>query len=127
VGALPGFARSEELPAAYRCSGNEPFWGLVVEGAQATYTELGEPERELEGGFRSLDWAGTFVFRGRAVGEQGAWVAVIERRSCLETMAEEEEGGGEMPFAVVLSRPDGEARLGCCRPAERSVAPSSGD
>lgn len=114
-GARPASAQDGSLPTGYRCSGNEPFWGLVVEGARATYTAMGEEARTLEGTFRSLDWVGIFVYRGSA-GEEGDWVAVIERRSCLDTMAEAAEGGGEMPFAVVLSLPDGAARTGCCRP-----------
>lgn len=119
-GAPPAAARAEPLPTAFRCSGNEPFWGLAVEGGQATYSAMGEEERKLEGSSRSLDWAGTFVFRGSA-GDEDPWVAVIERRACVDTMAEAEEGGGELPFTVVLSLPDGEARTGCCRPAPQAT------
>ncbi|MCB1007903.1 MAG: hypothetical protein KDB94_03310 [Acidobacteria bacterium] len=116
---------SEALPVAFRCSGNEPFWGLQIAGAKATYSAMGEETVELAGTFRTLDYAGLFVFRGAAK-EGGDWVAFVFNRSCEDTMAEEGEGGGRMPYAVGVSLPGGEARYGCCRPVEPATEPSKG-
>jgi uncharacterized membrane protein len=42
-----------EPPRAFACRGHEPFWSLRIEGSSATLTELGQPPRVLEGGFRA--------------------------------------------------------------------------
>jgi len=120
IGAGSTGARAEEpeeMPVAYRCSGNEPSWSLSIEGPKARYTAMGEEARELSGTFRSLDYAGLFVYRGRPSGGD-EWVAFVLRQSCDDTMAEEGEGGGRMPFAIGLSLPGGDARIGCCRPQD---------
>jgi uncharacterized membrane protein len=119
--AANGAARAEiaieELPVAYSCSGNEPFWRLVIEGPKATYTAMGADAGSLQGSFRTLDYAGLFVYRG-GDGKGGELVAFILQQSCVDTMAEAAEGGGEMPFAVGISLPGGDARIGCCRPLD---------
>jgi len=109
------------LPGAYRCSGNEPFWGIRIEESKATYTAMGAEPLELSGTSRKLDYAGLFVFRG-AASEGRDWVAFVFDRSCTDTMAEESEGGGRMPFSIALSLPEGDLRTGCCRASEPGQA-----
>lgn len=120
--AAPALAAEaiEELPIAYRCSGTEPFWGIRIEGPKATYTALGEEPVELSGTFRTLDYAGLFVFRG-APAKGDDWVAFVLHETCEDTMAEAGERGGRMPFSIGLSLPGGDARIGCCRPLEAST------
>lgn len=103
------------LPTSFRCSGNEPFWNLKVEGSAATYTALGESTRSLQGELRHIADSTLVVYRGRD--EAGReLVAFVWKQTCVDTMADAEEGGGEMPFASGISLPGGDVRIGCCRP-----------
>ncbi|MGB5879364.1 MAG: hypothetical protein WBH85_04975, partial [Thermoanaerobaculia bacterium] len=110
------------------CSGNEPFWNLRLEGAEARLSRLGAAEGEvsLTGEPHSLDWAGVLVWRGAGgAANAGDLVASVRRESCLDTMADENEGGGKWPFSVVVSLADGTVLLGCCR--EPDQATTTGD
>ncbi len=115
---------TETMPVQYKCSGNEPFWNLDIDGTHARLSRMGETETNedgMEGHFRSMDYAGVFSWRG-PVSEKapGDLVVFIARQLCLDTMADADEGGGAMEFGVGLSLPDGAVLLGCCRTLEET-------
>jgi uncharacterized membrane protein len=99
------------------CRGNEPFWSLTIEDGSAAYTALGEDPATLAGDIKGLDFLGVRVWRGRGEDDVRDWVAVIETRSCADTMADQ-----TFPLQGLVSRPDGRLLAGCCgapRPSQR--------
>lgn len=103
----------EPVPTELRCSGNEPFWSLAIDGAHARWSYPGEEaveERELSGGLGTLDHLGLAVWRGELDGD--ALVAFVERGECIDSMS-----GRASAYNAVLSMPDGGLRTGCCSPA----------
>lgn len=115
-------AESEPLPAAYGCSGNEPFWALSVDGDEGRFSRPGGEgvaESTLAGGSRALDFLEPpiFVWRGGpadpgadATALAGDLVVGIVPQRCLDTMA-------DLPpfrYRAVLSLPDGTVATGCC-------------
>lgn len=103
----------EPVPTEFRCSGNEPFWSLAIDGAHARWSYPGEEaveERELSGGLGTLDHLGLAVWRGELEG--GALAAFVERRECIDSMS-----GRASAYTAVLSMPDGGLRTGCCSAA----------
>lgn len=96
------------MPTDYKCSGNEPFWGLAIDGEHAGWATPAEPDgRTLKGSFHSLDYAGIFAWRG-SMGD-GDLVAILTEQSCADSMADL-----SYPFSVSVSLPDGRILLGCC-------------
>lgn len=103
----------EPVPTELRCSGNEPFWSLAIDGAHARWSYPGEEaveERELSGGLGTLDHLGLAVWRGELDGD--ALVAFVECGECIDSMS-----GRASAYNAVLSMPDGGLRTGCCSPA----------
>ena len=96
------------MPSEYKCNGNEPFWGLAIEGEHAGWATPEEPTGQtLEGRFVQLDYVGLFSWRGRF--GAGDLVAFVTQRSCVDTMADR-----DYPFSISVSLPDGSVLLGCC-------------
>lgn len=96
------------MPSEYKCNGNEPFWGLAIDGEHAGWATPEEPEgRSLEGSFLPLDYAGLFSWRG-SFGE-GDLVAFVTQRPCSDTMADRDHA-----YSISVSLPDGSVLLGCC-------------
>ncbi|MGB5550967.1 MAG: hypothetical protein WBO74_10770, partial [Thermoanaerobaculia bacterium] len=96
------------MPSEYKCNGNEPFWGLAIDGEHAGWATPVEPEgRTLEGTFLPLDYAGLFSWRG-SFGE-GDLVAFVTQRPCSDTMADR-----DYAYSISVSLPDGSVLLGCC-------------
>lgn len=106
------------MPSEYKCSGNEPFWGLAIDGEHAGWATPEEPGgRTLEGTFVSLDFAGLFSWRGSF--SEGDLVAFVTQRQCSDTMADR-----SYPFSISVSLPDGSVLLGCCDSASKTSAES---
>ena len=65
---------ARELPTAFECAGNEPFWTLTIRQDTAEFSSLasslGPQISELRGSYGSLPHAAEplFVWRGRAQG-----------------------------------------------------------
>ncbi|HSO07527.1 MAG TPA: hypothetical protein VLW45_09815 [Pelomicrobium sp.] len=114
AGAAPP-AAAGALPSAFQCTGNEPSWGLRIDGDRAEYSRLGGPEKQaLTGQVRALEFLRPRlkVWRGAASGVAKDLVAFISEERCADTMADQ-----TFPFSVRISMPDGEVLAGCCRPA----------
>lgn len=112
------------MPDELLCSGNEPFWSLRLDGSEARFSRLGAEEGEvtLTGEPSPLEYAGVLVWRGKGGSpDAGELVATVRRQSCLDTMADELEGGGTWPYSVVVSLADESVLLGCCRPPARAA------
>lgn len=106
------------VPSEYKCNGNEPFWGLAIDGEHAGWATPEEPEgRTLEGTFLRLDYAGLFSWRG-SFGD-GDLVAFVAHRPCSDTMADR-----DYPFSINVSLPDGSVLLGCCDATSKPNAES---
>jgi uncharacterized membrane protein len=119
--ALLLFGLAASGPAAAEpliCRGNEPFWSLTIEAGVGTYTAPGEDPATLTGDLRGLDFLGVQVWRGRGEGDPRDWVAVIETRSCADTMADQ-----TFPMRGLVSRPDGSLLAGCCGAPQPATAP----
>jgi len=118
-------AAQGSMPTRYECNGNEPFWGLAIDGEHAGWATPEEPEgRRLEGTYQRLDYAGLFAWRG-PFGEADL-VAIVTDQSCSDTMADR-----DYPFRVTVSLPDGSVVLGCCdtssmRSVESRTQPNTG-
>jgi uncharacterized membrane protein len=103
--ALPG-----QVPRAFLCRGNEPFWALEINGGGAL---LKTPEAEIAllGELRANS-GGSFAFRGAPDGSPEDEVsALITPGQCFDTMAD----GPASPFSVQASFDDGVVASGCCR------------
>jgi uncharacterized lipoprotein YbaY len=100
------------------CRGNEPFWNLELQGAQAHFSSMagGWPSGgDFAGALDLLDWArpAQFVWRGGPpLGEPLVAVGRVER--CFDTMADRPAS----PWSVTLVMPGGGTALGCCEPPE---------
>jgi len=109
----------DDLSPRFVCSGNEPFWSLRIDGSAAEISELGRDDGtplSLHGALADAPYQRppTVVWRGRADGAAGDLVAFLTERACLDTMADETEGG-RFDHAVTLSLADGRLLHGCCR------------
>ena len=102
--ATPG-----QVPRAFLCRGNEPFWSLDI---QATGAMLKTPDAETElVGELKANPGGSFAFRGAPDGspEEEA-SALISPGQCFDTMAD----GPAMPFTAQVSLAGGQVTSGCC-------------
>ncbi|KAA2285044.1 hypothetical protein [Arenimonas fontis] len=104
--AAPG---PEEVPRAFLCRGNEPFWALDAGDGDGLFKQP-YGELALEGELRALA-GGAWRYRGAPVDGPGEMVeALISPGQCFDTMAD----GPALPWSAVVSWPDGQGQ-GCCR------------
>lgn len=108
-----------EGPGVLACRGNEPFWTLTIDGAEAEYARLTDatqpkPQR-LKGALRAREYfkPPLFVWRGRGERASGDMVAMITEEHCLDTMSEA-EGQTTFGYTIRVSMPNGELLTGCC-------------
>lgn len=102
-------APTGQVPRAFLCRGNEPFWALdaVVDGA---VLKTPDGETALAGELRATEGGG-FTFRGAPADQPEAITgAVISPGQCFDTMAD----GPAMPYSAVLGFADGRQGTGCC-------------
>ena len=98
-----------QVPRAFLCRGNEPFWALDV-GVDGGVLKTPEGETVLAGELRATG-TGAFTFRGAPEDQPEALAGVVmSPAQCFDTMAD----GPAMPFAAVLSFADGREGSGCC-------------
>ena len=113
AGATPAPAPVEategQVPRAFLCRGNEPFWALEID-ARGALLKTPEAETELLGELKANN-GGSFAFRGAPDGspEEEA-SALITPGQCFDTMAD----GPAMPFNVQASFAGGAVASGCC-------------
>lgn len=110
-------AESIGRQATFRCQGNEPFWNLQIDGAEARYRSLAEGDVDgvFEGTFQWDDSVEPPIFEWQGVetGETGARLsASIRQEQCLDTMSDETP-----PYShwIRLRAPNGREATGCCR------------
>lgn len=104
VEASPG-----QVPRAFLCRGNEPFWALDIH-ASGALLKTPEAETELLGELRANN-GGSFAFRGAPDGSPEDEVsALIAPGQCFDTMAD----GPATPFSAQASFANGVVASGCC-------------
>lgn len=102
--SLPG-----QVPRAFLCRGNEPFWALDIHAGGALL-KTPEAETGLLGELKANN-GGSFAFRGAPDGSPEDEVsALIAPGQCFDTMAD----GPAMPFSAQASFADGAVASGCC-------------
>jgi uncharacterized membrane protein len=123
VGAGATAATVEAASGSLACRGNEPFWQLRIDGATATYQQLGGAAIELAGGTTALDYLPRpeLVWRGRAAALDGDLVAWITEQPCLDTMSDR-EGSTTFSHRIRISMPGREVLVGCCRRGLQAAA-----
>ena len=105
----PAAAAEGQVPRAFLCRGNEPFWALDV-GVDGGVLKTPDGETVLAGELRATG-TGAFTFRGAPEDQPEAFTgAVMSPAQCFDTMAD----GPAMPFSAVLSFADGREGTGCC-------------
>lgn len=111
-------AQPASVPRQFACQGNEPFWNLVIGGDNARFVSLtasGDPRAVLLQGRLQATAQSTgaaYGWRGRSA-EGDSYGALIERRSCRDSMS---DGGGMTTFlfAATVAAPGGLTLQGCC-------------
>ena len=99
-----------EVPRAFLCRGNEPFWALDI-GAGSALLKTPDAETALEGELKALA-GGAWRFEGAPMDAGSEKVAaLLSPAQCFDTMAD----GPAMPFSAVVSFADGREGQGCCR------------
>lgn len=127
--ALASTAAPAELPTAFECAGNEPFWNLTIRQDTAEFSSLASslgPEiSALRGSYGSLPHLAEplFVWRGRAQGIPREVVVFITETRCVDTMSDR-EGQTQFPYSARVSLPNDELLAGCCRPGTAAAAGS---
>jgi uncharacterized membrane protein len=117
-----------ETPTVLVCRGHEPEWNLRIDGPAATLaaldarglTQTGFEGRLQETGARPS----SFVYRGRSGPSWPDLVAMITPEACVDTMADEAEGGGRTDYTARVSLPDGATRQGCCTIGPAAIPPA---
>lgn len=98
-----------EVPRAFLCRGNEPFWALDAGDGEGLFKQP-EGELPLDGELRALA-GGAWRFRGAPVDGPGELVeALISPGQCFDSMAD----GPAQPWSAVVNWPGGQGQ-GCCR------------
>lgn len=98
-----------QVPRAFLCRGNEPFWALDL-AVDNALLKTPEGETALAGELRATD-GGAWTFRGAPEDSPGDGVgAVLSPAQCFDTMAD----GPAMPFSAAVNFPDGSTANGCC-------------
>ena len=105
----PPAAPEGQVPRAFLCRGNEPFWALDI-GVDGGVLKTPEGETVLAGELRATG-TGAFTFRGAPEDQPESFTgAVLSPAQCFDTMAD----GPAMPYSAVLSFADGREGSGCC-------------
>jgi uncharacterized membrane protein len=122
-----GAAGADAATGLLECRGNEPFWQLRIDRAKGLYQPLGGAPIELAGSTAALDYLPrpVLVWRGRAAPLEGDLVAWIAAEPCSDTMSDR-EGATAFSHRILISMPDGDVLVGCCRsgvPASAGAAP----
>lgn len=114
---VPGAGASAMTVRQFQCRGNEPFWSLVMDGAEARLSRPAGEKREsevFEGGLEHLDYLdpAASVWRG-ASGRKAddVVVAVMRRGECRDTMSDE---GPEFTHQALVSLAGERPLAGCC-------------
>lgn len=98
-----------QVPRAFLCRGNEPFWALDL-AVDNALLKTPEGETVLAGDLRATD-GGAWTFRGAPEDSPGEAVgAVLSPAQCFDTMAD----GPAMPFSAAVNFADGSTANGCC-------------
>ena len=101
-------ADTGQVPRAFLCRGNEPFWALDVH-ASGGLLKTPDAEIELLGQLKANN-GGSFAFRGAPDGSPEDEVsALIAPGQCFDTMAD----GPALPFSAQASFADGAVASGC--------------
>lgn len=105
----PETAPAGQVPRAFLCRGNEPFWSLDISTASAL---LKTPESEVPlAGTLKATSTGAYTFRGADEDDAALVVeAMITPGQCFDTMAD----GPASPFSAVVKLADGAEGNGCC-------------
>lgn len=107
--AVPEAPAAGQVPRAFLCRGNEPFWSLDISAASALL-KTPEAETPLSGELKATP-TGAYTFRGADEDEPTAVVeAMITPGQCFDTMAD----GPASPFGAVVMLADGNKGNGCC-------------
>jgi len=110
--------QSVSVPRQFACQGNEPFWNLMIDGDTARFVSLtggGDPKPVLLSGklqATAESTGATFGWRGRAV-DGNSYGALIERRSCRDSMSDR-EGVTTFAYSATVAVPGNRALQGCC-------------
>ncbi len=98
-----------QVPRAFLCRGNEPFWALDMHAAGALL-KTPDAETELQGELKA-NAGGSFAFRGAPDGSPEDEVsALVTPGQCFDTMAD----GPALPFSAQVSLVGGQVASGCC-------------
>lgn len=100
---------SGQVPRAFLCKGNEPFWALDISTGSAL---LKTPDAETAlAGELTATGTGAYAFRGAPEDEpQAAVEAMITPGQCFDTMAD----GPASPYSAVVRLGDDREGSGCC-------------
>lgn len=106
---VPPAPEAGQVPRAFLCRGNEPFWALDINAAGALL-KTPEAETALTGELKAND-GGSYAFRGAPADlPEESVSALIIPGQCFDTMAD----GPAMPFSTQASFADGAVAGGCC-------------
>lgn len=107
--AAPEPPASGQVPRAFLCRGNEPFWSLDI-SATSALLKTPDAETPLTGELKATG-TGAYTFRGADEDEPTTAVeAVITPGQCFDTMAD----GPASPFSAVVVLAGGSEGTGCC-------------
>lgn len=107
--AAPAAPATGQVPRAFLCRGNEPFWSLDI-SASSALLKTPEAETPLDGELEATG-TGAYTFRGTDEDEPGSVVeAMITPGQCFDTMAD----GPASPFNAVVQLAGGQQGNGCC-------------
>lgn len=99
-----------EVPRAFLCRGNEPFWSLDIGGGTALF-KTPDSESLLEGELKALA-GGAFAFQGAPADAPSETLgAILSPAQCFDTLAD----GPARPFSAVVSFAEGGEGSGCCQ------------
>lgn len=98
-----------QVPRAFLCKGNEPFWALDISAGSAL---LKTPDAETAlAGELTATGTGAYGFRGAPEDEPAATVeAMITPGQCFDTMAD----GPASPYSAIVRLGEGREGNGCC-------------
>lgn len=105
----PAGAPAGQVPHAFLCRGNEPFWSLDI-SARSALLKTPETEIALTGELKATS-TGAYTFRGADEDDAATAVeALITPGQCFDTMAD----GPASPYNAVAMLADGREGSGCC-------------
>jgi uncharacterized membrane protein len=107
--AAPAEPPAGQVPRAFLCRGNEPFWALDI-SADSALLKTPEAETALAGELKATG-TGAFAFRGAPEDEPEAAVeAMITPGQCFDSMAD----GPASPYSAIVRLGEGREGSGCC-------------